>query len=119
VIVETQAGLVALTDHAVERYRERVNPRASIEDVARALQDAVFVRRSAVPAWVTTKTGQAADDTAGAFVGPGFAFAARDAHLHRDRGVAFVAPTCLRKPRRPKAQVRAWREERRAEEWAA
>lgn len=118
-IVETQAGLVALTDHAVERYRERVDPQASIEAVVLALQGARFVRRAALPAWTVTKTGHAADDTAGAFVAPGFAFAVRHSHPDRDQqGVDFIAPTCLRKPRRPKAEVRAWRE-RRAEGWAA
>lgn len=119
-IVETQAGLVALTDHAVERYRERVSARASIEDVAAAVQGARFVRRSALPAWVVTKTARlVAESSSGAFVTPGFAFAIRDADPRRDRqNVDFVAVTCMLKPRRPKAEVRAWRE-RRAEEWAA
>lgn len=118
-IVETQAGLVALTDHAVERYRERVNARASIEDVAAALQGARFVRRSALPAWVITKTAHAEPGTSGAFVAEGFAFAVRDSDPQRDKQrVDFISPTCLLKPRRPKAEVRAWRE-RRAEGWAA
>jgi hypothetical protein len=70
---------------------------------------------------VQTKTSlKFAEWAGGAFVAAGYAFAVRDAHPGRDRErVDYVATTCLLKPRRPKAQVRAWREERRAEEWAA
>lgn len=95
-----------LSLHAIDRYRKRVKARARVEEIGQVLADAEI--RTVAPGWFR-QNGEPA--TAWAVAGA-VAFP-----LILD-GDALIAKTCVRKPQRNKADVRAYRELIR-EGWAA
>ncbi len=111
-IVHTQHGRVVVTDHALTRYVQRVDRRASPADLARSLMAAELAGQ---PSWVSLAS-EHLHRADGWFIGEGWAMPVRRSNA-TDRNPGdfdFVAVTCMSKRRRSKADVRAWRE-RRAE----
>lgn len=92
-----------LTLHAIERYRHRVNPKATTQEIQQALDDGQL--RFTTPGWA-----HALQMPAGVVVGPGYAFVMHEIHgkMH--------AVTVIAKRRIPKADRRLYREEGRG--WA-
>ncbi len=116
-IVHTEFGVVVVTDHALTRFQQRVNHRASGADVAEALLAAEFVE--AAPAWVSIDA-RYRHGAHGWFVGERWVMPVQCPNdRDRERGFDFKAVTCMVKGRRSKAEVRAWRERRAEEQWAS
>jgi hypothetical protein len=120
VIVTTKYGeRIALTDHALDRYRQRVSRDAAPEEIARV----VMARRSgaSAPAWAFVKWAfNGLQD--GFLIGPGWALVLRrpDERDANRNEIDFVATTCIAKPRMSKEQIRALREQAAEDrEWAA
>lgn len=97
---------IAVTDHALRRYRRRMHqPHATLEDVA-ALLEAGEVRLSP-PHGVNANLAGREREPAGYVVVGAAVFPV----MQEESGM--VAVTCLKAQRRCKADRRAWREQRR------
>lgn len=108
----TREGLrVGVTDHAVARYRRRVDRRASLADIAAAFSRARFQRRA--PGWQVTQNGLATDVTsnAGWLVTGEWALSLRVPFEPNVDRADFVVTTVLVRYRKSKAVRRQLREQ--------
>lgn len=113
VIVSTQHGYVLLTDHAIARFRLRVDGKATAGSIAAAVREAKVSR--VTPAWAVASEHQDAWLVGDAWACPLRLPGARD---RNPTDFDYAALTCIVKRRRSKEQVRMWREQMR-EGWAA
>lgn len=90
-----------LTDHAIARYRSRINADATRDEIEKALREGD---------WRPGHFLTLSEPTDGVVLVNGGFFPMRE---HEGR---LVATTCIRIRRRPKAERRAWREQQREDE---
>lgn len=108
-IVSTRHGAVVLTDHAIERYRQRIEPDASAHAIAAAVMAAEL--RLTTPGWVAWDCMRSGDGrAAGWLVTPRWAMPLRRHDPERDRNrFDLAAITCFARHRRSKADRRQMR----------
>jgi hypothetical protein len=98
-----------ITDHAVRRYRQRVDPTASDSAVRDCLLAGVVKQAPPMGVQLHRHDSEAV----------GWVWAGPAVFPVVERDGCLVAVTCIaRRPRRCKADVRAWREQQR-DGWAA
>lgn len=114
-IVDTVHGRLVITTHAVRRYGSRIARHASVEDVVAALEAAELRWRP--PAWVHDM----ADPAEAYLLTADWVCPLRTAgpEVNNAEEIDFIAVTFIVRRRRPKAEVRMWREQSREESWAA
>lgn len=116
-VVDVSGVSLALTTHAIERYRLRVDRRALRAEVLEAAASGVVERVK--PGWVSDH----AADAPAWLVMPGGRVVFPLQPPHRKSAVGdvaeFVATTCLSKRRLSKPDVRWRREQAEEDAWAA
>lgn len=98
----------ALTDHAIERYRKRHDPRASVREIQAVLDAGRF--QVQMPGALDPSRGEPVY---------GYVVNGRVVFPMAHHGRELAAVTCLAIRRRPKADRRAHRELEREERWYA
>lgn len=118
-IVQVKSGeRVAVTKHAVQRYRQRVDRSARQKEIKAAIAEGVV--RTRPPSWGTLRSAMEGESD-GWLHARGWALVLRrpnDTDGNRDR-IDFVAATCIAKHTRSKADRRQLREQAREDRWAA
>lgn len=110
-MMKTRHGLIVPTTHAIKRYRDRVDPDASMAAIEQAADAARL--QFTVPGWVAWERPAMAGGRAEAWlVGPGWAMPLRRHCPAEDRNVFdFAAITCFARRQLPKADRRLAREQ--------
>lgn len=107
-MVSTRYGVIVLTDHAIDRYRQRIEPAASADAIAAAVRSAGL--QFTTPGWVAWDCLKSSDGRAAAWLTTSRWACPLRGHDERDRNrFDYAAITCFARRRRSKADRRQWR----------